>query len=198
MKVSYIIGSCAFALVLAGCGGGSVVAPPRTNPTTGPTQPPTTTSYIQIELLSRPAVKEAFESFANHDVTNRTEPYNDPTLQSSIVSFSENFRNAATANALASILYPNEMVADLSQNQTTGSYLGTETGGATSATKSTFGGRELNDDVIDISLGALFGNTLSALGVVPDDGKEVPCLTTDNVSYDKSNTATFPYIGSPL
>jgi hypothetical protein len=77
----------------------------------------------------------------------------------------------------------------------TASYLGVETGGATG---SKFGGRALNDDVIDISLGAIFGNTLSALGVVPDDGKESPCLTTDNVAYDKSNTTTFPYVQGPI
>ena len=74
-------------------------------------------------------------------------------------------------------------------------YLGYETGGATG---SKFGGRALDDDVIDISLGAIFGNTLSALGLIPDDHKEAPCLTTDNVGYDKSNTTTFPYIQAPL
>ena len=31
--------------------------------------------YVQIELLARPAVKEALESFNNHKVTNKVEPY---------------------------------------------------------------------------------------------------------------------------
>ena len=61
------------------------------------------------------------------------------------------------------------MKADLSQDVTTASYLGYETGGATG---SKWGGRALDDDVVDISLGALFGNTLSALGLIPDDHKE--------------------------
>ena len=52
--------------------------------------------------------------------------------------------------------------------------------------------------MIDISLGAIFGNTLSALNLIPDDHKEAPCLTTDNVAYDKSNTTTFPYVQAPL
>ena len=30
---------------------------------------------MQIELLSRPAIKEALESFNNHKVTNKVEPY---------------------------------------------------------------------------------------------------------------------------
>ena len=59
-------------------------------------------------------------------------------------------------------------------------------------------GNALDDDIVDISLGAIWGNTLSALKLVPDDHKEAPCLTTDNVAYDKSNTKTFPYIQAPL
>ena len=153
------------------------------------------TVYKQIELLSRPAVKEAFELFEDHNKTNRAEPYNDPVLQGQIKSFSLMFRSATWADTLQAVLYPNVMKSDLSQNTTKAAYLGYETGGATG---SKFGGRALDDDVIDISLGAIFGNTLSALGLIPDDHKEVPCLTTDNVAYDKSNTSTFPYIQAPI
>jgi len=153
------------------------------------------TVYHQIELLSRPAVKEAFEAFESHNKTNRAEPYHDATIKGQILSFSELFRSEATSKVLQAVLYPNVMKADLSQNVTTASYLGYETGGATG---SKFGGRGLDDDVINISLGALFGNTISALGLAPDDKKEVPCLTTDNVPYDKKNTDTFPYIQGPV
>jgi hypothetical protein len=197
MTKRYAFGLAAVALagaVIGGCTSNSVGFTPH-NGNGGGTPPPGTASYQQIELLSRPAVKEVFEAFQSHDTTNRTEPYNDPTLQGMILSFSENFRNTQTSQTLQSILYPNVMKVDLSQNTTTASYLGYETGGATG---SKFGGRALADDVVDISLGALFGNTLSALGLIPDDKKEVPCLTTDNVAYDKSNTNTFPYVQSPL
>ena len=54
--------------------------------------------------------------------------------------------------------------------------------------------------MIDISLGAVFGNTLAALKVVPEDNKEVPCLTTDNVPRRPRRTShltTFPYVGAP-
>ena len=153
------------------------------------------TAYRQIELLSRPAVKEVFEAFASHDKTNRSEPYADKTIKSQILSFSKLFRSTKTAKVLQAVLYPNVMKADLSQNVTTASYLGYESGGATG---SKFGGRALDDNIVDISLGALFGNTISALGLAPDDHKEVPCLTTDNVPYDKSNTNKFPYVQSPV
>ncbi|MDP9018212.1 MAG: DUF4331 domain-containing protein [Candidatus Eremiobacteraeota bacterium] len=57
----------------------------------------------------------------------------------------------------------------------------------------------------------IFGNTISALGLAPDDGKEQdgradasfpsgkrPNLTTDGVSAaGKHFTASFPYVGAP-
>jgi hypothetical protein len=157
--------------------------------------PSGSTVYKQIELLSRPAVKEVFELFEDHNKTNRAEPYADPVLQAQIESFTLMFRSKKNAETLQAILYPNVLKADLSQDVTTASYLGYETGGATG---SKWGGRALDDDVVDISLGAIFGNTLSALGLIPDDKKEAPCLSEDNVAYDKSNTKTFPYIQAPL
>jgi hypothetical protein len=196
MTLQFKLGLGVLALVgifVGGCSSGTI----GTNPIS-PTEQPSTgpaVAYQQIELLSRPAVKEVFEAFASHDKTNRSEPYNDNTIKSQILSFSKVFRSAATANVLQTILYPNVMKADLSQNLTTASYLGYESGGATG---SKFGGRALDDDVVDISLGALFGNTISALGLAPDDHKEAPCLTTDNVPYDKSNSTTFPYVQGPI
>lgn len=198
MTKRYAFGLAAVALagaVIGGCTSNSVGFTPGSGGSGGNSPPPGTASYQQIELLSRPAVKEVFEAFADHDTTNRVEPYADPTLQGMILSFSEAFRDKTTSQTLQAVLYPNVMKVNLSQNTTTASYLGYETGGATG---SKFGGRALADDVVDISLGALFGNTLSALGLIPDDHKEAPCLTTDNVAYDKSNTSTFPYVQSPL
>jgi hypothetical protein len=189
--ISLIAAAAVAGIVIGGCSSNSNALTP-----VGPTAPPAGTVYKQIELLSRPAVKEAFEMFEDHNKTNRSEPYADPAvLKTQIKTFTLAFRSEKWADTLQAILYPNVMKADLSQNTTKAAYLGYETGGATG---SKFGGRALDDDVIDISLGAIFGNTLSALGLIPDDHKEVPCLTTDNVSYDKSNTTTFPYIQAPL
>jgi hypothetical protein len=198
MTKRYAFGLAAMALagaVVGGCTSSNVGFNPGNGGGGGSSPPPGAATYQQIELLSRPAVKEVFEAFADHDTTNRVEPYSDPTLQGMILSFSELFRSKKTASTLQAVLYPNVMKVDLSQNTTTASYLGYETGGATG---SKFGGRALADDVVDISLGALFGNTLSALGLIPDDHKEAPCLTTDNVGYDKNNTLTFPYVQSPV
>lgn len=182
------------AIGVAGCTTASTSLPAPTHKST----------YVQIERLSRPAVKEAFENFSNHDQSNRTAPMQDTLLHDSIVTFMEDDagRDTATSTALAGVLSPDEMQADLSKtvagcgtpNTPCGAYLGVETGGATG---NTFGGRWLNDDVIDISLGAIFGNTLAALGVVPDDHNESPCLTTDNVGPAQAYSATFPYVNTP-
>lgn len=153
-------------------------------------------TYQQIELLSRPAVKEAFESFADHSITNASEPYADSTIQSDILSFSETVagRSSTWAGALQATLYPNEMIADLSATDTKAAYLGAETGGITG---SKFGGRALTDDVIGLSLGAIFGNVLTLVGV-PDDGKESPCLSNDNVPAAETPSTSFPYAQAPI
>ncbi|HEY7981522.1 MAG TPA: DUF4331 family protein [Candidatus Eremiobacteraceae bacterium] len=171
-------------------------------------RPPTVLPYQQIERLSRPAIKEVFESFASHDATNRSTPNSDATLQTAVSGFMTGVagRDAATTNALVSILFPDEMKADMSVNLPAGgspagrygAYLGIETGGATG---NTFGGRWLNDDAVKISLGAIFGNTLAALGVVPDDGHEAWCLSDDNLSNGEgafqSYGNSFPYVNAP-
>lgn len=171
-------------------------------------RPPRTQTYQQIERLSRPAIKEVFESFANHDATNRSTPNNDSTLQTAVTGFMTGVagRDTATTTALSGILFPDEVKADMSVNLPAGgspagqygAYLGIETGGATG---NTFGGRWLNDDVVKISLGAIFGNTLSALGVVPDDGHESWCLSDQNLSNGEgtfqSYGSTFPYVNAP-
>jgi hypothetical protein len=159
--------------------------------------------YVQIERLGRPAVKEATQSFGDHDSTNRSAPWAEPfssqTLYQAIGTFVTNVagRRADYASTIQAILIPDEIAADLSVNATSAAYLGVETNGATG---SAFGGRALSDDVIDADLGVLFGNTLPKLGLVSDDGKESPCLTTDNVGFNaaaKHVTNVFPYVGTP-
>lgn len=182
-------------LALAGCNSSSQTSTPLPPPTSSPQQ------YVQIELLSRPAVKEVFERFVDHQITNSVEPYADSTLQSSIVGFTNALRPPVASlgtnygAALGSILYPNTYAVDLTQSGKA-SYLGVETGGATGGK---FGGRDPGDNVIDISLGALFGKTLSALGVQPADNQDNNCLISQNVKQAPAQVAgtTFPYMPAP-
>jgi hypothetical protein len=155
--------------------------------------------YKQIELLSRPAVKELFEKFVDHQTSNASEPYADTTLQTSISEMTDAFRPPVSGRTdygavIASVLYPNWITADVSQ--TTGAtYLGYEI----TAGHAAFGGRQPTDDVIDASLGVLFGRTLISLGLAVEDNKENNCLTTDHVAMNTTQapTASFPYLHAP-
>ncbi len=195
---------------LAGCGGGStVLTPPHPVQSNGaPVQ------YTQIERLSRPAIKEVFEPFQDHQKSNVAEPYNDPVIQNDIKFTEDTVRPPvpATGSSVATdygallqkVLYPDEMLVNLNGGPPTGVdkeyFLSTEaTNGAA------FGGRQPNDDVIDLELGIIFGNTLSALGLQPDDHQENNCLAFQNIGgpgqavYDPSikSSGTFPYFAGP-
>jgi hypothetical protein len=54
--------------------------------------------------------------------------------------------------------------------------------------------------VIDISLGVVFGNTVPALGLAPDDGKENLCLAAEHVTSGQGGVqtqTTFPFLAAP-
>lgn len=195
-RTAAALGALGLSLGLAACGGGSSLNTTPVTHTGGATQ------YKQIELLSRPAVKELFEKFVDHQTTNASEPYADTTLQTQISGLTDALRPPKNGNdygaLIASVLYPNWITADISQ--TTGAtYLGYEI----TANHAAFGGRQPTDDVIDTSLGVVFGKTLTTapggLGLIADDGEENNCLTTDNVAMNASQapTATFPYLHAP-
>ncbi|RYX80302.1 DUF4331 domain-containing protein [bacterium] len=198
-NVYYFSAACGFlALVTAvGCGGGNGgVANPTATPvaTFSPTQ-----TFTQTDRLARPVVNEVFATFANnrHLVNDTDNPTDDPNqLANDIESFmtSPAGRSTQIKTVVKSVLVPDVMIADLSQSGPA-AYLGVETGGATGGK---FGGRKLQDDVTDTSLGVIFGNTIPSLGLAPDDGKEIPTLTSDNVGAGAKNySSTFPYLGTP-
>jgi hypothetical protein len=155
--------------------------------------------YVQQERLARPVINEVFATVSNnrHSVNNKINPIQDINELDKDVNGFLTFpagRSPAIRRAIRSVVIPDVMVADLSSNDRA-SYLGFETGGATGGR---FGGRDLLDDVADISLGIIFGDTVPALGLAPDDGAEIPALTTDNVdSSTKNFLDVFPYLGRP-
>jgi Domain of unknown function (DUF4331) len=169
--------------LLAGCGGGT--SPVKT--------------YTQVDRLARPAVNEVFATVAGdrHKVNDEIAPTQDAAeLANDIQGFMRNTagRSQAITDVVKAVLVPDVMVADLNESGPA-AYLGTETGGATGGK---FGGRKLTDDVVDISLGVVFGNTVPALGLAPDDGKQIPTLTSDNIGPGgKRFTSAFPYLGAP-
>lgn len=156
-------------------------------------------TFRQQDRLARPVVNEALATVSRrrHEVNNKDNPTDDAgQLEGDIRSFLTfpAGRSQAIQNVLAAVLVPDVLVADL-REAGPAAYLGVETGGATGGK---FGGRKLEDDVVDISLGAIFGNTVPALGLAPDDGQAIPSLVSDNVGSEaKHFLPNFPYLGNP-
>jgi|GEM_PF-2508927 len=192
--VKLAVAPAVLGLGLTACGGGSVTLSPQ------PSSAPVATKYVQIERLSRPAIKEVFEPFQQHQISNAAEPYLDSTIQNAIKTTEDTLRPPTASTdygaALAGVLYPDEYLVNLAGATTplalTGQYfLSAE------LSPTGFGGRAPNDDVIDLELGALFGKTLSAVGLIADDHEENNCLSSQNIASEspaKKTTGTFPYL----
>ena len=150
--------------------------------------------FEQQDRLARPAVNEALATVAanRHMINNLVNPTGDSgAIQSDILAFM-NFpagRRIDIAQALATILVPDVMVADLSKSGPA-SYLGYEVANG-------FGGRKLEDDVIDTDLGAIFGQTVPIVAKLKDDMKEKFQFATDNIGQHTDYMTTFPYLGNP-
>jgi len=178
-------------------------------------------SWVQIERLGRPAIKEAFESFANHDITNRSALTDDAVLAKSIREYMLHTagRSAAVSAAAVKLLMPDYIEADLSADGPA-RYLAVETNGksgfpvpvvrlvppdgilgvkkALGDPYRHFGGRDPRSPVIDLSLGAIYGSLLPKLGFAPEDYRETECLTSDYTTpAAKHPLSGFPYIGDP-
>jgi hypothetical protein len=195
-KVFCVLTLAAGAFSLAGCSGNNGGA--------------SGARFTQQERLARPIVNEALATFANnrHSINNRNTPQQDGNeagdpasgaLAADIEAFlthPQHTRSPQIRGVIRSVLVPDVMIADLSQNATTADYLGVETNGATG---SRFGGRGLEDDVVDTSLSIVFGTTVSDLGLAPADGNQIPTLTSDNVgpSANKLAPFAFPYLANP-
>jgi Domain of unknown function (DUF4331) len=164
--------------------------------------------YQQLDRLARPVANEGLATVTDrrHEHNDRDNPTDDANPKHGLITDIDGFlqfpagRSLAIRKVIESVLVPDVMVADLSQSGHA-SYLGFEVTQALSGgTKSSFGGRSLTDDVIDITLGILFGNTIPALGLAHDDGAELPSFTSDNVGYNaavKHTLADFPFVGTP-
>jgi Domain of unknown function (DUF4331) len=155
--------------------------------------------FTQQDRLARPVVNEVLATVTDrrHEVNNKDNPTDDHGQLFNDIEIYLTFpagRSPAIRTVIKSVLVPDVMTADLSQNVTKASYLGVETAGATG---SKFGGRALTDDVVDTSLGIIFGRTVPALGLAPDDGNEIPSFTTDNIGPHTDFLPAFPYLGNP-
>jgi hypothetical protein len=122
-------------------------------------------TFIQIDRIGRPGLKELYLPYANHDAFNRAAPTTDvaqaaPQIGTFVTAAG---RSAAISAYVEDLLTPDVLLVNLTSTATTASYLGYESGGQIPAscnggTPNGFGGRGLADDVVSVMLGLAYGN----------------------------------------
>jgi hypothetical protein len=216
-----VAGFAAIALALPACSNDPTVNP-NGNDTSGQN-----VQFHQVDRIGKPGIKELYLAFATHSTYNQSAPANDTAAYGpSVAAFvtASAGRSAAIGSFVSLILMPDALIANFQDGSTRASYLGWETGGqlATDCTGlpgTTFGGRALTDDVVDVDLGLAFGNlatsaTLTAAGTAnlgtttppADDGKDSngsgtsPNLTNQHVACPGTTGTplSFPYIAAPI
>ncbi len=216
--------SSALALAIAALAGCSN-DPTVTSTQNGGGVTTSTVTFLQLDRVGRPGVKELYLAYAKHDAFNRAAPTTDvaqiaPQIDA-FVSGTGGRSGAISAYAQA-LLAPDALIGDLSDTSTRASYLGFETSGQIAndcmgAAATTFGGRALTDDVVNAMLGISFGTLATATtltnptpnvptAVAPDDGNEKdgragrPQLTNQFASCANKGLTLqqFPYLGAPL
>jgi hypothetical protein len=155
------------------------------NNTSGPSA---TRMYNQVQRLGNPLVSEVLLSKRDHPTHGSIGPDQDAALVApQVVDFMTTVagRDPAYIQAIAPALIPDMLIVDTSKDPATSSWLSTTLSAG-------WGGRKLQDDVVDLALTAVFGSTLG------DAAHATPELTTDNVAFDSPGvTTTFPYLGAP-
>ena len=160
--------------------------------TTGTTTTDAPATFNQVQRLGNPLVSEVLLLKRDHAFHGSSNPSDDvANFTTPVKAFVAQFRPAATGlqTALASTLLPDMLQVQTDQAQTTAGYLSY----VLSGTGKGYGGRKLTDDVVDISLTAVFSDLL--------DPTQYVCkpftlpLCTDNVPSHGGFTTTFPYLG---
>jgi hypothetical protein len=153
-----------------------------------------THSYNQVQRLGNPLVSEVLLLKRDHPFHGSTGPETDvANFSGKVKGFVAAFRPQATGlqAAIAGTLLPDMLVINTADGQSTAGYLSY----VLSGTGKGFGGRKLTDDVVDISLTAVFSDLL--------DPTQAVCkpftlpLCTDNVASHGGFSATFPYLATP-
>ncbi|MES2179123.1 MAG: DUF4331 family protein [Gemmatimonadota bacterium] len=150
-------------------------------------------TYNQVQRLGNPLVSEVLLLKRDHAFHGSSNPSDDvANFTVPVKGFVAQFRPNATGlqAALAATLLPDVLQVQTDQPQSTAGYLSY----VLSGTGKGYGGRKLADDVVDISLTAVFSDLL--------DPTQFVCkpfalpLCTDNVPSHGGFTTTFPYLAS--
>lgn len=155
----------------------------------GITAPPINNNRVfnQIERLGNPLVSEVFFEKRDHGFHNVGKPSTDVTgFKTKLESFVANVagRSTTVQQTLSAVLLPDMLIVQVDKDPGTAGWL-------TWALADGYGGRKLNEDVVDAGLAALFGGLL-------DSNNQTPGLSTQNVpTNDKPFSPTFPYLAAP-
>lgn len=148
-------------------------------------------TFNQVQRLGNPLVSEVLLLKRDHGFHGSSNPSEDvANFSTPVKAFVAQFRPNATGlqNALAATLLPDMLQVQTDQAQSTAGYLSY----VLSGTGKGYGGRKLADDVVDVSLTAVFSDLL--------DPTQFVCkpftlpLCTDNVPSHGGFTTTFPYL----
>lgn len=146
--------------------------------------------FNQIERLGNPLVSEALLEKRDHGFHNAGSPSTDrANFSAKIVKFITTVagRSNSTATAIANVLLPDMITVQTDKAASSAGYLGYV------FDANAYGGRKLSDDVVDASLGVVFGPLV-------DPNNVSPGLATDNVpAFGGGPTPgnTFPYLAPP-
>jgi len=151
-------------------------------------------TYNQVQRLGNPLVSEVLLMKRDHAFHGSSDPSADvASFTAPVKGFVAAFRPNATGlqTAIAATLLPDVLTVNTDQPQSTAGYLSY----VLAATGKGYGGRKLTDDVVDISLTAVFSNLLDATQAVCSPFTLPLC--TDNVASHSAFTTTFPYLAAP-
>jgi hypothetical protein len=160
----------------------------------GPGQP---RSFNQIQRLGNPLISEVLLAKRSHPTHGSIGPEDDVALiGAEALGFitgpgSVAGRSADYANTLGGVLLPDMLIVQTDKDPATAGWL---TWLPLAPFANGYGGRALDDDVVDLALLALFGDPF---GADPDGAAGKEALTTDNVAADSPILASFPYVGEP-
>ncbi len=184
-----VLGVTAMSLAAACSDANTTGLPRAADPSISASEAGTTSGrhvFAQIDRLANPLVSEVTVVKARHALYNMGNPSTDVgQFTNDVAGFVTGVagRDPAYAATIAGALLPDKLVIYPKRDGTPVFWLSWVFGG--------YGGRTLNDDVVDIGLGAIFGDLLGNTNNV------TPGLTTANVSAnDVPFQATFPYLGA--
>ena len=154
--------------------------------------------FDQVQRLGNPLVSEVLLQKRDHPTHGSIGPDQDGALTAPLaLAFitgpgSTAGRSADYANVLGSVLIPDMLIVQTDKDPGTASWLNWV---GVAPLANGWGGRRLQDDVVDLALLAVFGDPF---GLDPAGANGKAALTTDNVVFDSPGvTTTFPYVAPP-